>query len=129
MLEAPPRSRLPAVLLLAGDLACFLAFAVIGLRSHEDGVTASGVLRAAVPFQAGWLVFSTLLGLQSARAAATPRRVLIAWVPSWALGLALRTLVFGRAFAPAFAVISFITNAVLLVGWRFVVGKALSTRS
>ena len=46
------KSHRGAVLLI-GDLICFLAFALLGLRSHEDGMTLNGLLRAATPFQAG----------------------------------------------------------------------------
>ncbi|MPZ49496.1 MAG: DUF3054 family protein [Dehalococcoidia bacterium] len=110
---------LPAGLVLAGDLLCFLIFALLGLRSHEDGITASGLLRAAVPFQAGWLVFSVIFGLPGKRPKMdAPGRVLMAWVPAWLLGLALRSLVFGRAFSPTFAGISFLVNAILLLIWR-----------
>ena len=78
--------------LLAGDIACFLVFAVVGLRSHEDGITVEGIVRAAAPFQAGWLLVMVLM---RRRAAATnSRQVGRLWVPAWALGLVLRTLLF-----------------------------------
>jgi uncharacterized membrane protein YeaQ/YmgE (transglycosylase-associated protein family) len=40
------------------------------------------------------------------------------FVPAWVIGLVLRTLVFGRDFAPTFAIVAFITNAILLCVWR-----------
>ena len=79
-------------------------------------------MRAAVPFQAGWLAVSVLLAMKAGRAETTdPQRVLITWLPAWAIGLVLRSLIFGRAFAPAFAAISFLVNAVLLLIWRTVI--------
>lgn len=118
---ARPALGTRAALVLAGDLACFLLFALAGLRSHEEGITLGGVLRAAAPFQAGWLLASLVLGLQGAGTGAlraVPSRVLLAWLPAWLLGLGLRTLVFGRPFAPTFALISLLVNAALLVAWR-----------
>jgi hypothetical protein len=108
-------------------LACFLIFALLGLRSHEDGVTAGGLLRAAVPFQASWLVFSYLTGLQRRSASDTddPAGVMKAWLPAWAVGLVLRSLVFGRAFAPAFAIVSLLFNSGLLLAWRCLIAPRL----
>jgi hypothetical protein len=104
-------------LLLAGDLACFLVFAVLGLRSHEDGITVAGVLRAALPFQAGWLLVSLLAGRQS-EASTGSRQTTRLWVPAWAIGLVLRTLFFDRSFAAMFAVVSLLVNGMLLIIWR-----------
>jgi hypothetical protein len=111
-------SRRQQALLLAGDLVCFLAFALLGLRSHEDGVTPDGVLRAATPFQAGWLLAGLVPALHERRSAHRSTGVLRRWLPAWALGLAIRTLAFGRAFAPTFAIVSLVTNLLLLLAWR-----------
>jgi len=112
---------LPSIAVLAGDLACFFIFAVVGLRSHEDGITASGVLRAAIPFQVGWVLFGLAFGLLRPRRrllASRPRPVLVAWLPAWLLGLSIRTFILGRAFAPTFAVVALLFNGVLLLLWR-----------
>ena len=103
--------------MLSGDLVCFVVFAVLGLRSHEDGITAGGILRAAVPFQAGWLFVSFALGKQDT-AATDSRQVLRLWVPAWAIGLILRTLLFDRSFAATFAIVALLVNGVLLMVWR-----------
>ena len=122
MLERVRKGLTPRDLwLYAGDLACFLLFAVMGLRSHEDGITADGILRAAVPFQASWVVISLLLRGQPGVGDITkPRNVIRVWIPSLVFGLAIRSLVFGRAFAPTFAVVAFLVNGLLLVLWRCV---------
>jgi hypothetical protein len=114
--------------LVAGDLLCFLVFALLGLRSHEEGITAGGIVRAAVPFQAGWLVLSASLGLQKG-AAGDARRVMRAWVPAWALGLIIRTVFFDRSFAPTFGVVSLLFNAVLLLVWRSVLAPRVLGRA
>jgi hypothetical protein len=108
-----------ATIVLSGDLACFLVFALLGLRSHEDGITFGGILRAAVPFQAGWLLLSTAVGLNRPGAPATSSRLIVrAWVPAWAAGLVIRTAVFGREFAPSFGIVALLVNGVLLLVWR-----------
>ena len=89
------------VVLYAGDFICFLIFAVLGLRSHEDGITADGILRAAVPFQVSWLAMTLMLRGQPGIGDITrSRNVIRVWIPALVLGLAIRSLVFGRAFAP-----------------------------
>jgi hypothetical protein len=112
-------------ILLAGDLICFLVFALLGLRSHEDGITLGGVIRAATPFQAGWLIAGLVPALHENRAQHRRTGVLRRWVPAWIIGLALRTLLFDRSFEASFAVVSFIANAALLVLWRSVLARLL----
>jgi hypothetical protein len=103
-------------LLLAGDLVCFLVFAVLGLRSHEDGITAEGIVRAAMPFQTGWLIVCVLMRRQALRT--EPRRIARLWVPAWALGLVLRTALFDSSLEASFAVVALLINGVLLMLWR-----------
>lgn len=112
--------------LLAGDLLCFLVFAVLGLRSHEDGITGSGILRAAVPFQIGWIVVNLTAGRQGS--AKDSRQVARLWVPAWALGLVLRTLLFDRSLATTFAIVSLLVNGVLLMVWRSVLAPLILRR-
>jgi len=106
-------------LTLAGDLACFVVFGLLGLRSHEEGVTPANFGRALVPFAVAWLFMATIFGLlRPMPAPAPPRRLLAAWLPAWAAGLAARILIFGRALAPGFAIVSFIVPAFFLLAWR-----------
>ncbi|HLF77420.1 MAG TPA: DUF3054 domain-containing protein [Dehalococcoidia bacterium] len=122
-MKTASRSGLASAALLGGDLLCFLVFALLGLRSHEDGITASSLLRAAAPFQAGWLASSYLIGLHRRRDAVgsdAAQLVLKTWLPAWAVGLVIRSLVFGRAFAPTFAIVSLLFNSGLLLMWRCV---------
>ena len=124
MLSVRDRLRGREGLLLAGDLVCFLVFAVLGLRSLEDGITAGGILRAAVPFQVGWLLVSFLMGKPGA-GATDSRQVARMWVPAWAVGLVLRTLLFDRSLATTFAVVSLLVNGVLLLVWRSLLAPLL----
>src|SRR5262245_16558940 len=103
---------IPAYLLLAGDLFCILLFAVAGSRSHADGLTIEYLLRAAGPFMVAWLASALAFGVYrrgtSWTAGSAWKAVLEAWLPAWLLGMALRSLVFGRPFVPAFAVVSLV---------------------
>ncbi len=112
-------------LLLAGDLVCFVLFALLGLRSHEDGITLGGLLRAGVPFQAGWLIAGFVPIFHERRSAHRRTGVLRRWAPAWVIGLGLRTLLFDRSFEASFAVVALIANGVLLLLWRCVVVRLL----
>jgi len=111
--------------LLAGDLVCFVLFALLGLRGHEDGITLGGVLRAAAPFQAGWLIAGLVPFFHERRSAHVRTAVLRRWAPAWVIGLGLRTLLFDRSFEASFAVVAFIANGLLLLVWRSVVVRLL----
>jgi hypothetical protein len=123
--------RLPqrayTAVLVAGDLLCFVLFALLGLRSHEDGITLDGLLRAALPFQAGWLLVSLVVGPKFA--ASQPVALLRMWAPAWLIGLLLRAIVFGRPLAPTFALVAFLANFVLLLLWRLATQRLLSAPS
>ena len=113
------------LILLAGDLVCFFIFAVLGLRSHEDGITLSGILCAATPFQFGWLLAGLVPAFHERSSAHRRTGVLRRWAPAWVIGLALRTLLFDRTFEVSFAVVSFLANAALLLLWRSVLARLL----
>ena len=86
-------------LLFAGDLVCFVVFAVLGLRSHEDGITAEGIVRAALPFQAGWLLVNALIGKHVSPTQS--RQVLRLWVPAWAIAISAASISRTTAAKPA----------------------------
>jgi hypothetical protein len=118
----------PSQIILVGDLICFLVFAALGLRSHDDGETLTGLLRASLPFQAGWIISYFVIAprLGSLNPGSGLLRL---WVPAWIVGLLLRSLVFGRAFAPAFAIVTLIVAGLLLFAWRFIAGRVGSALS
>ena len=124
-MQGSTRASTPALLLVAGDLVCIGLFAVMGLRNHEEGITVANLVRAALPFQIGWLVFAMLFGLlrePPTRPGEAWRRVLEVWLPAWVTGLLLRLAIFDRSFAPTFA------TAALLVGWRTAAAYAIGRR-
>ncbi|MBJ7456123.1 MAG: DUF3054 domain-containing protein [Thermoleophilia bacterium] len=103
----------PLILLDAGLV---IAFAALGRRSHDEGVTLAGVLEVAAPFLialgVGWLV---------ARAWRTPAALstgAVVWAVTVVLGLALRNAVFDRGVAVSFMIVATLTLGALLLGWR-----------
>lgn len=114
-----------SAVLLVGDLICFMVFALLGLRSHEDGITLGGVVRAATPFQAGWLIAGLVPMFHERASSHRSTGVLRRWVPAWVIGLGLRTLFFDRSFEVSFAVVALIANGLLLLLWRSVLARLL----
>jgi Protein of unknown function (DUF3054) len=113
------------IILLAGDLVCFLVFALLGLRSHEEGITLAGIVRAATPFQAGWLLAGVVPAFRETRSLHRRTGVLRRWAPAWVIGLGLRTLFFDRSFEVSFAIVAFIANGAFLLLWRSVLARLL----
>jgi hypothetical protein len=114
--------RQQTALLVLGDCIVFIAFAALGLRSHEDGVTLNGIVRNAGPFGMAWLLSATVNGLyrpgwQHAEDGLW-QKLGSSWLPAWALGLALRSLYVWHWPAPAFAGVVLVTAGLLLVAWR-----------
>jgi hypothetical protein len=111
--------------LAAGDLLAFNIVTAIGLLSHGElgGMRALGeVLQIATPFAAGWFAVAPFVGAFRGDIVDRPRRVLpratLAWLIALPIGLLLWSLVRGRPVQPAFAIVTFITNLVALLGWR-----------
>lgn len=111
--------------LVAGDLVAFHLVTAIGLLSHGEltGLAALGeVVQIATPFAAGWFLIAPFLGAYRAEALTQPRRslarVALAWLIALPIGLLLWSLVRHKTIQPAFAVVTFITNLVVLLGWR-----------
>lgn len=101
------------------DVLAVLLFVIIGRRNHhEGGNVVLGALRVAAPF-----LIALAVGWAATRAWRTPTALLTGmwvWVCTVALGLLLRRTVFDRGTAIAFVIVTTITLAVLLIGWRAV---------
>lgn len=107
------------VLPLLLDAVLVVVFAAVGRRSHEHGLSVSGVLQTAWPFlagtAAGWLLASVLTDL-------APRSVafgLVVVASTVVIGMALR-VVTGAGTAWSFVIVATVVTSVLLLGWRLV---------
>lgn len=118
--------RVPA--LLAGDALAIAGTALVGLLSH--GMSADlppDLLRVGAPFLLGWLAAAALAG---AYRPAPPSRFLartaLAWALGIGLGLVLRNTLFGESWSPTFAVVSYLTHGIALLGWRALYARIAS---
>lgn len=101
----------------AADVLCVLVFVLVGLRSHES-LTVGAVVGTLWPFLLALVVSWVLVRVWRA-----PRLLpsgLVVWVTTWAGGLLLRVLLTEDTARLPFVVVSAITLAVLLLGWRLV---------
>ena len=117
-MSGAPASR---VLLVAGDLAAFVAFGLLGLASHEDAVTGTTFARAILPFPVAWLLIAPFFGAFSARATAgrySVANVLMIWAAAGVVAMCGRALVFDRELFTAFFAIGITGAGLFLAGWR-----------
>jgi hypothetical protein len=112
-------------LLVAGDVLAFHAVTAIGLLSHGELNSLEQLphlVEVAMPFAAGWLLAAPFLGAFRSDVAAPPRRMVVrtalAWLIACPIGLLLWSLVRQRPIQPAFAIVTFLTNLIVLLGWR-----------
>ena len=112
-------------ILVAGDLVAFNVVTAIGLLSHGEltGFEALGqVIIVAAPFAIGWFLIAPFAGVFRSDIAGQPRRILpraaLAWLIALPIGLLLWSLIRQKPIQPAFAVVTFITNLIVLLGWR-----------
>lgn len=106
---------------VALDLVLVIAFAALGRRSHEHGVTLAGVLQTAWPFlvgaAAGWL-----LGLVVRLEPATWQFGAVVVAATVVVGMLLRQLT-GAGTAWSFVAVASLVLSLLLVGWRLVAAR------
>ena len=129
--EVKPTREIPykwaVVLLVTGDLICFLIFVALGRGSHKE---ASGIgaipqiLVTALPFIAGWFLVSPFIGAFRHKIMAQPRsmviRTALAWLLAWPVAMLLRGIFVDHGVPPlSFALIVLVFNMLLLLIWRW----------
>ncbi|OBG21020.1 DUF3054 domain-containing protein [Mycobacterium sp. 852002-51057_SCH5723018] len=112
---------------LFADVLAVLVFCALGRRSHAEGLSVTGVATTAWPFLTG-----TIVGWLVSRGWRQPTRVAptgaIVWLCTVAVGMVLRKTS-SAGVAASFVVVAASVTAVLLLGWRAVVGLAARRRS
>ena len=123
--DAAPRglaNLVRIVSLVIGDAVVFVVFAFIGMKSHSENVTPSSLFIVAAPFALAWFVVSPFIGGYKREMDANPRVTLRstaqAWLASWPLALIIRGLIDNQWPPLTFALITLVTNMILLLGWR-----------
>ena len=112
---------------LVVDLIAVLVFCALGRRSHDEGLNVTGVATTAWPFLTG-----SLLGWLTSRGWRQPTAVVptgvVVWLCTVAVGMVLRKVT-AAGVAASFVVVAATVTAVLLLGWRALVGLTLRRRS
>jgi hypothetical protein len=112
---------------LSLDVIGVLVFCAVGRRSHDEGLSITGVATTAWPFLTG-----TVIGWLVSRAWQRPTAVVpsgvVVWLCTVALGMVLRK-VSSAGVAASFVLVAASVTAVLLLGWRAAVGLTLRHRS
>jgi hypothetical protein len=107
------------------DIACVLAFVIIGRASHAKGETLAGIASTSWPFltglACGWLAGGLLGGPLKGRAWRHPAALVPAGVAAWLgtviVGMVLR-VVSGQGTAFAFICVALAFLGLFLLGWR-----------
>ncbi len=108
--------RVPAGPAVALDAVLVIGFAALGRSSHDEGITATGVLEVAAPF-----LIAAGLGWVLARGWRDPAGLgtgLVVWGTALVGGMLLRGTVFDRGTAAAFVGVAALSLGALLLGWR-----------
>ena len=112
---------------LGVDVIGVLVFCAVGRRSHNEGLSITGIAMTAWPFLtgtvAGWLVSR---GWRQPTAL-VPTGVVV-WLCTVVVGMVLRKAS-SAGVAASFVLVAASVTAVLLLGWRAVVGLTLRHRS
>lgn len=110
------QDRRAAALALIVDAACVLAFAAVGRRSHEEGLSVAGVFETAWPFLSGTALGWLVIRGWRRPTALVPTGVAV-WVATVVVGMALRKAT-SQGTAVSFVVVASLVTAILLLGWR-----------
>jgi hypothetical protein len=115
------------LLWLVMDVIGVLAFCAAGRRSHDEGLNIAGVASTAWPFLTG-----TIVGWLASRAWRRPTALVptgvVVWLCTVVIGMVLRKAS-SAGVAASFVVVAASVTALLLLGWRAVVGLTVRHRS
>ena len=129
---APHPALVRRVIMVAGDALCFVIFAALGLRSHQEGQGLGDVLLTAYPFALAWFLVAPFLGAYRRRAVTRgPARARasaeLAWLGAYPFALLARWALGPDHKLPiSFAIVILLANAILLGSWRTLVATILA---
>ncbi len=115
------------IMLVIGDMVCFLIFAALGRNTHGEAAgfcAIPQIITTALPFAIGWFLVSPFVGAYRRVIVAQPRamaiRTALAWLLSWPVAMLLRGIFVDHGVPPlTFALIVLLFNMLLLVVWRW----------
>jgi hypothetical protein len=105
---------------MVADVLGVLVFCAVGRRSHDEGLNIAGLATTAWPFLVG-----TSVGWLASRGWRQPTAVaptgVIVWLCTVVVGMVLRKAS-SAGVAASFVVVATSVTAVLLLGWRAILG-------
>lgn len=122
---------LRTALLVGGDSLAILLFAWIGRATHVSAAVDIELLKTATPFLAGWFISAAVQGGYKAEVSSSTgaKDAALAAAKIWALGIplgiAFRSVMKWQAPQVPFVIVSLVSTAALLVGWRAVLFPAI----
>jgi len=124
------------IILVTGDVLCFLIFAALGRYTHGEAAGLAAIpqiITTALPFAIGWFLVSPFVGAFRHEIVAQPRamvlRTALAWLLSWPVTMLLRGIFVDHGVPPlTFALIVLLFNMLLLVVWRWLFALYTSMR-
>lgn len=122
------KTRKTARLLAWGDAACIVLFAIIGLQSHGEPVSLSGIVRNALPILLVWWLIAPFLRTYTRP---TWQNLLYTWAIAVSTGVWLRFMVLQKSFDTGYLVfwtVSLTTTLLLLLLWRFAAHRILHAK-
>ena len=109
------------------DVVAVAVFCALGRRSHDEGITISGLATTAWPFLSG-----TVLGWLLSRGWRRPTDLVptgvTVWISTVLVGMLLREAT-GAGVAKSFILVAVTVTGVFLLGWRAVLGLAERRRA
>ena len=106
---------------VAGDIAVFLAFVIFGKAEHEITL-GQALFRTALPFGFVWVVGSPWLGAYKAFTlydlSEMAWKIPLVWLLCGLVALVGRALLTNQPLILTFVVVSIAVQGVLLIGWR-----------
>jgi hypothetical protein len=118
----------PAPLLVLADGLAIVAFATVGLLSHDHALSAAGYARDALPVLCGWYAAAFAFG---AYRRPSWRTLLATWIVGVPAGILARALVLGRDLDGGQAVflgIALAFTLLFVVAGRILVGLVAGAR-
>ncbi|MGH2785094.1 MAG: DUF3054 domain-containing protein [Actinomycetota bacterium] len=112
------RRTVPPFVLAAGDAVALILFAVIGLANHDQGITAAGIARNALPIIGAFAVAAPFAGTYTRPGL---RTLLVTWAIAVPAGVVIRAIALDRpadGSQVTFGIVTMIATLVLLLAWR-----------
>lgn len=124
-----PMRGIHTAVVVAGDIAVFLAFVILGNTKHEITL-GQALLRTALPFGFVWVVGAPWLGAYRASTlnslSTMTWKIPLIWLLCGLISLIGRALLTDSSFILSFAIVSIAVQGVLLISWRGVFILAVS---